>query len=234
MLDSETENKNNSIENTEPEPAESNLDETVEELPEDGSDTESDQVKKTPWSHTLFEYFELFVTVLSIVFLFFMFIARHCVVNGSSMEKTLSDRDIVICSDLFYEPQHGDVVVIAQTGSKLPDEIIVKRIIGLPGDTITIDYGMMKVYVNGEQLVEYYAFYDPLASRNDHEYAKTDYEMPIVVPEGCVFVMGDNRYHSTDSRHSEYVGFVDQRRILGKVIIRIFPIQKFGILKDGE
>ena len=142
------------------------------------------------------------------------------------MENTMYHNEFVLVSNLFYTPKKEDIIVFHQTGDKF-NEPIVKRVIGLPGDTVKIEYfeNSMKVTVtdkngNSEILEEDYIKYV-----DTRPYTYND--CVVYVEEGTVFVMGDNRNNSADSR-DVYIGLVDQRRILGKVIFRLFPISRFG------
>jgi signal peptidase I len=148
------------------------------------------------------------------------------------MLKTLHDSEMLLVSDIFYTPEYGDIVVFHQTGNDPGDlnEPIVKRVIATENEWIEIDKNTdgtltIKIYdencQNPKVLDEMYANYD-----NGFGYYNYP-EGPIQVPNGTVFVMGDNRGNSLDSR-SPAIGFVDQRRILGKVICRVTPLDKFG------
>lgn len=165
--------------------------------------------------NVILDYFETFILVLGCAFILLTFVFRICVVNGPSMEHSLFDGQRLLCSDLFYEPEYGDIIVFHQTGGRL-NEPLIKRVIGVPGDVIDINFTSQVIAVNGQVLNESYAFYD--ATRPFIRPSATH----IVVPEGYVFVMGDNRNNSTDSRSTE-VGLVDQRRILGRVFLRVSP-----------
>ncbi len=161
-----------------------------------------------------FDFAELFVFTFVIVLLLTTFIFRHSVVEGGSMENTLHNGEHLIISDAFYTPKRGDVIVCEDysTGLRKP---IVKRIIALGGDTVEITAD--KVYVNGEELTEDYVNID------SDIYVYTP--MSCTVPEGEVFVMGDHRNNSSDSR---VFGTVREDAILGKVIVRFYPFDKFG------
>jgi len=144
------------------------------------------------------------------------------VVEGPSMMPTLKDGDVLIRANyLLSTPQFGDVVAF-KTEMPHPWKIyrmlgvkkaLVKRVIGLPGDHVVVEDG--KVYINDAELQENYL--------ND---GTTDGEVDAVVPEGQLFVMGDNRLNSNDSRGT--VGFVDMKVIIGKVKLRIFPLTAIG------
>ncbi len=157
-----------------------------------------------------------------------IFVFRSITVDGRSMNHTLQDKDKVIATNLFYTPQRGDIVVIQ--ADELPNQLtyrygepIIKRVIALEGDTLRFDFNKGEVYLNGELLEEEYiaaATLDPETSMSGVDY---------VVPEGHVFVMGDNRNASTDSRDSR-VGFVDTDLIMGKAIFRFMPFDNMGVL----
>lgn len=170
-------------------------------------------------------------SVLS-AFLILIFFFRINVVVGPSMEPTLSQGDRLIIFNIYGEPDYGDIVAV--WAENLPNqstggmgELIVKRVIGLPGDVIDIDKQNGTVYRNGEPLTEDY-IYEPI---NYFNMGSAEY--PLTVNENCIFLLGDNRNHSTDSRYvndgkSEYyVGCIDMRYIVGKVILRYYPFDAF-------
>lgn len=168
---------------------------------------------------SVFDFIELFVLTLVAVMVLTTFVFKHSVVEGSSMYSTLEDGDHLIITDLFYTPERGDIVVFEDYSTRLK-KAVVKRVIGLPGETVevTVDTsGEYVVRINGEILEE------------DYDYTDVSHSSPTVgtwvVEEGEVFVMGDNRYNSTDSRE---IGPIDIDTILGKVILRFFPLNKFG------
>ena len=170
----------------------------------------------------VFDIAEMFVFVLAIVMILTTFVFKHSVVEGPSMNNTLADGDHLIISDLFYYPERGDIIVFEDYTTILK-KAVVKRVIGLPGETVEIKVdgdGIVRVYINGELLPEEYAY-------NAKDCDISNYHAPITLGENEVFVMGDNRYHSTDSRHSG-VGAIDIDSILGKVLFRFFPFDKFG------
>lgn len=159
----------------------------------------------------VFEVFQAIISALVVITLLFTFAFRVVNVEGSSMKPTLQNNDKVIVSTVGYEAQRGDIVVISSTdGLKEP---IVKRIVAVGGDTVDINFTTGVVTVNGTE--EEYT--DELTSQ------QFDIAFPITVPEGTVFVLGDNRSVSLDSR-STRVGCVDERLIVGKVLFRFFPL----------
>jgi signal peptidase I len=154
----------------------------------------------------IYDWIQTLVSTLLAVIIAFIFLGRQITVIGDSMYETLHDDDKVLMTNIFYTPEYGDIVIIkAQSFGETP---LVKRIIATEGQEIDIDFVSHTVTVDGAALSEPYIY--ELTSENG------DFKGPLTVPEGCVFVMGDNRNHSTDSRF-ERVGFVDKRNILGKV-----------------
>ena len=163
-----------------------------------------------------FEWVEAVVTSIVVVVLLFTFLFRVVNVNGQSMEDTIHNEDKVLLTNLFYEPENGDVVVISR--AQHFEEPIIKRVIATEGQTVDVRSngdGTATVYVDGMALSEPYINETML-----EVYGGT--EFPLTVGKDCVFVMGDNRNHSTDSR-TTIVGMVDGRRVLGRVILRLSP-----------
>lgn len=189
--------------------------------------TPSSPQKKTSLFKSTIEQIELIIIAFAIIILIFSFVTRTCEVSGASMEDTLYHKETVLISNLFYSPERGDIIVFHQTGEKY-NEPIVKRVIGLPGDTVKIEYinNSMLVTVtdaqgNSQTLEEDYI-----------KYTQTGFYSNSVtyVEDGHLFVLGDNRSVSADSR-SQDIGQIDQRRILGKVILRLTPFSRFGAVK---
>ena len=157
-----------------------------------------------------------------LVAIVFLQLFMPTLVREHSMENTLQENDYVFVSRKYYtwfkhEVTRGDIIVFDSeltTGLGFK-KMLVKRIIAIPGDTISISGG--KVYVNGEEQDQ---------SFTKDGYTKSDLA-EVTVPEGCIFVMGDNRQNSTDSRN-QTVGFVEINRIRGKVVFRLFPISSAG------
>lgn len=165
----------------------------------------------------LYEWLECSVHGIILVLLIFTFVARTSMVSGSSMVPTLHEGDMLITSRLFYTPKQGDIVVATMPFRN--NEPIVKRVIALGGQEVNIDFTEGTVYVDGVELEEHY-----VNSKTNRSY---DIEFPIVVPEGELFLLGDNRNASQDSRSSE-IGTVDERYIFGKVVFRVFPFEQMG------
>lgn len=185
----------------------------------------TEENKKTTIKEDIFDWIESMAISIFVVVIIFTFIFRIVQVSGSSMVPTLKDQDRIITTNLFYEPTAGDVIVCNSVGLK---KTIVKRIIGVAGDTIDINFDEGKVYRNGVELKEDYI--KELTKRPDYE---LPVEFPITVPEGTVFVMGDNRNNSRDSR-SNVVGCIDTEQIIGKVVMRVFPFNTFGIIESAK
>ena len=173
------------------------------------------------FSSELFGWGESLMTVLIFFVVVFTFFVRLIGVDGSSMYPTLQDHNIMLVSNLFYTPEKGDIVVLNKAGF-WNDQPIVKRVIATGGDTIDIDEVTGDVLVNGEVLDEPY-----IAEKINTLEKMGDWTYPQTVPEGCLFVMGDNRNYSTDSRWSD-LGMVDERYVLGHVLSVVFPFSSFG------
>lgn len=165
----------------------------------------------------LFEWLELFVWVIGITLLIFSVFLRVAVVDGDSMQSTLHSGDTLLLCDFGYTPKKGDIIVFQVAGSD-HSHPVVKRVIATEGDTVDIDFDGWAVSVNGEALEESYV------TKADSAMERGNIAFPLTVPKGCVFVLGDNRNASWDSRYSA-VGCVDTRAILGKVLIR-FPAHR--------
>ena len=166
----------------------------------------------------MYDWIQCLITALIICVVLFVFFIRIIDVNGTSMNPTLNNGDKMLVSDLLYSPKAGDIVVF-KSDTYDPDKALVKRIIATEGQEINIDFDKGIVYVDGEILQEDYI--------KELTTNKLDFIGPKTVPEGCVFVMGDNRNMSTDSRKNE-IGMVDERLILGRVYMVIFPLNNLG------
>lgn len=171
----------------------------------------------------LYFWLQALVMALAVLILLFTFVGRVITVDGSSMEPTLFNGDMLLLRSVGYTPKQGDVVVLRK--ESFMAEPIVKRVIATGGQHVSIDYSTSTVTVDGVALDEPYI--------NEWMGYPIDMEMTIsdvVVPEGSIFVMGDNRNHSSDSRHQR-LGTVDERYVLGKVLCVIFPFSSFGAVE---
>lgn len=161
-----------------------------------------------------FDLAELFIFSLVAVLLISAFIFRHTVVDGGSMENTLKDGENLIISDLFYTPKTGDIVVVEDYHTPFRKPLI-KRVIAIGGQSVMIL--PTGVYVDGFLLEEEYVHTEP-----GYRYTPV---AEFTVPDGMIYVMGDHRDNSTDSR---VFGCVSEEAILGRVLLRYFPFSRFG------
>ena len=186
--------------------------ESVEEEPR-----EQEKAKKPGWQITMLAYLHDLSCLLAGLVLVFLLLFRVVVVSGTSMTNTLYDGDYVLLlsNTLYRNPEYGDIIVASK--EKFDDgEPIIKRVIATEGQMVFIDYEAGVVYVDGVALKEDYV---RTPTNVGEEWGMDN---PTEVPEGCLFVMGDNRNGSMDSRHPQ-IGFVDKREILGKAIFLIVP-----------
>ena len=168
-----------------------------------------------------YDWVEIVAVSLAAVILFLTFFARVTTVVGDSMLPTLHNGESLFVLRIGYTPEKGDIVVVQDDRSAV-NYPIVKRIIGTGGDTIEFDFENWLVYVNGELIEEDYI------NKQDFTYMKSyGCAGKLTVPEGYVFVMGDNRNASTDSRDSR-LGCISEDDVIGKVIFRIAPLNAIG------
>ena len=170
---------------------------------------------KLSWPQRIVTDFHDLIHVLAIFMFAYILLFRVVVVVGPSMYNTLVDGDrlVLISNVLYRNPKQGDVIVASKESFR-DGECIIKRIIATEGQMVDIDFQAGIVYVDGVGLQE------------DYIYTKTTMEegmgFPLTVPEGCIFVMGDNRNASMDSRNPQ-IGFIDEREILGKAVFLMMP-----------
>lgn len=170
--------------------------------------------KKNPWQ-TLLEYMKDVCYMLTGVVLLFTFCMRFVIVSGDSMFDTLADGDylLLIDNNLCGELEQGDIVVASMDRFR-DGTPIVKRVIATEGQTVDVDFNEGIVYVDGSALEEEYTYTGTNLSEGT--------QFPLVVEEGCLFLMGDNRNESLDSRSTQ-IGQVDRREILGKAVFLVLP-----------
>ena len=174
-----------------------------------------EQEKQTAKGRDLYEWVQSLVGSVLVVVAIFTFVIRMMGVDGHSMLNTLQhgDRLLVVNSMLYHDYKYGDIVILRKNGV-FDDDPIVKRVIAVEGQTVDIDFTEGIVDVDGEALEEDYI--------REPTYTAEGTEFPLTVPEGSIFVMGDNRNGSSDSRDYR-LGTVDTRYVIGKAAFLIFP-----------
>ena len=174
-----------------------------------------EQEKQTAKGRDLYEWVQSLVGSVLVVVAIFTFVIRMMGVDGHSMLNTLQhgDRLLVVNSMLYHDYKYGDIVILRKNGV-FDDDPIVKRVIAVEGQTVDIDFAEGIVYVDGEALDEDYI--------REPTYTAEGTEFPRTGPEGSIFVMGDNRNGSSDSRDYR-LGTVDTRYVIGKAAFLIFP-----------
>ena len=209
---------------TENEEVNNESDAEAENIMEEVGDALSDDEEESlTLSSFIFEWSNALFVALIIVLLTLTFFVRHVNVNGSSMRETLQDKDKLLLTNFLYQPTNGDIVVVTH-GAHYKD-LIIKRVVATEGQKLSIDYDTGSVSVDGVRLDEKYIIGttimlpDPL-------------DIPEKIPEGYVFVMGDNREGSLDSRSNE-IGLIPVNNIIGKAIWRFYPWDRFGSIYDN-
>lgn len=174
------------------------------------------KTRKTNGPSPVYEWVEAAIFALVCVVLVFTFLFRIVGVDGESMQTTLMDHDRLILTRLNYTPERGDIVVI----NRYTQEPLVKRVIAKGNDTLDIDAQTGEVLLNGKVLDEPYL----------DDFQRTDpmeFQGPITIPEGYVFVMGDNRLNSHDSRKRD-ISCVSEKDLMGKAVFRLWPFSHIG------
>ncbi|MBR3556824.1 MAG: signal peptidase I [Oscillospiraceae bacterium] len=204
------------MEDRQPAPEEKAKDTAPEEKIKDAS---PEKKEKDPKGNA-YDWIESLVTAIVACIIIFLFLFRVVNVQGTSMVPTLRESDKIVISRLARNYKYGDIVVLTKIA--FDDESIVKRVIATEGQTIDIDFDEGIVTVDGVVLQEPY-----IAEKTRRQ---MDFHGPVTVPEGCIFCMGDNRNASTDSRRST-IGMIDTRCVLGRVVLRLWPLDKIGTVK---
>lgn len=179
-----------------------------------------------------FEWFDIVAVALITVIILFGFVFRVVTISGTSMLNTLKGGEFVVISNLFYEPKQSDIVVVSRNTFNSAEDIsegkgpIIKRVIATENQTVDIDFQKGIVYVDGVALKEDYI--------STPTTQKRDVDFPVTVPKGHIFVLGDNREVSLDSRSSSIGnnGMIDKRYVLGRAVFRFLPIDRMGSLTD--
>lgn len=187
--------------------------------PEERKNRKGKQEEVLTMGQELYQTLRSMAWVVIIIIALFTFVVRVTVVDGESMENTFHHGDMVLTWTLGYSPKQGDVVVLTQKSFR--EQSIIKRVIATEGQTVDVDYNTSTVYVDGVAL--------------DEPYIKETMRMPyfgegvnhVTIPEGCIYVMGDNRNNSSDSRDPD-IGIVDERSVIGQAVFIVFPIGDFG------
>lgn len=179
-----------------------------------------------------YEWLEIICVAISLMLVVFMFVFRIVQVDGHSMNNTLKHGDRLVISNAFYTPEAGDIVVIVTDGGKYAEAPLIKRIIATEGQTVELDTVNWKVFITEKDGTRHElddSVYDSLINRDGRDMEQGIITYPYTVPEGCVFVMGDNRNASDDSRN---LGAISADNIVGRVLFRIVPFDKFGNVNE--
>ncbi|MEE1049752.1 MAG: signal peptidase I [Clostridia bacterium] len=214
-----------------------NTNENIENIEAENVEVKAEIKEEEPQTNWVKELRDWVVAILIAVVVAFVvreFIFTLVKVDGASMEPSLQHNDRLYVNRMFYTPKKGDVIIFEPASD--PGRPYVKRIIATEGDTIYIDFVAGKVYVNDEVIEEDYIkekTKNPgtyvMNLMNTNSYSKDN---PIVIQPGYVFVMGDNRNNSTDSRH---LGPVPVEEIMGNAVFRFWPLDEFGsVHEDAE
>ncbi|MBO5210512.1 MAG: signal peptidase I [Clostridia bacterium] len=191
-------------------------------------DDEIAEKQKPNYQKEVVEWLSVIASALIIVVFLFGFVFRVAVISGDSMKNTLFNADVVVISNFNYTPKQGDIVVVSRNAENAPEAMraengpIIKRVIATEEQEVNIDFEAGTVYVDGIPLNEPY-----ISTPTTDQY---DVQFPVTVPKGCIFVLGDNRAVSLDSRNSRIGdgGMIDTRYVLGHAVYRMFPFDRIG------
>ena len=192
----------------------------VEDTPVKGKEKQS-------WLRTAYDLFGNIIVALIVVSVIFSFCFRQVVVDGASMNDTLANQDRLVLQTAFYTPDRGDIVVIYQENE--PEKPLIKRVIALEGDSLRLDVEKNEVHLkkagqNNWVLLDESAYVNyPLAWGVGGNRGVSEVE----VPAGHIFVMGDHRNNSNDSR---YLGCISVEDVVGRALLRVYPMKDFGLI----
>lgn len=233
------ENKELEIEKNEDAPA--NEPETEEAEISEAEQSDSENNKKLV--NDILDIVESTFTTIFAIMMIFTYLLHPVNVKGESMMPTLKDYDRILMTTVYFNLEYGDIVIVdndmaydldangepveVNIDGKQLKECIIKRIIATGGQTIDIRDG--KVYVDGKEIDEPYI----MSGAKTNPMSAFSNSYPITIPEGYYFVMGDNREHSSDSRHPD-VGLIKKSQVYGKALVRYAPFSEFKFLFDTE
>ena len=200
----------------------------------------TEEQPKSGAASLIFDIIEMFAWSLFAVFLIFTFAFRLCQVDGSSMENTLYEKENLVVYSLNYTPKQDDIIVFHMTNSDVYlEKTLVKRVIATGGQTLFIDFNTNEIMVDGVKYADSHAvlkniatneitgIYNSALNLQSPYYSRETNTLSLIVPENHLFVLGDNRNNSKDSRSPDIL-FVDERCVLGKVVLRISPFTVFS------
>jgi len=209
-----------------PDPAESPEDPEVPDGSENPDDSEDPDESEDPEERAAgtrrflaaaYDVSEVLGIMTAVIMLVFAFAVRLNVVEGGSMRPTLEGGDTLVVTDFYTKPARGDIVILHRIDAAPYDKPIVKRVIAVGGQTVDIDFSAWILTVDGERVSEDYRWLNP-----ERELLKSEIPLPVTLGENEIFVMGDNRNASADSRQSE-IGPVDTRCVVGRAVARFSP-----------
>lgn len=199
--------------------------------------TESVTAPKKNLFYDIYDILELLVICAVAVVLLYTFGIRMTVVQQHSMEQTLNEGEYTLVSDLFYTPKTGDIVVVQNVALKGHHEPLIKRVIAVGGDTLNVNYKTWTITITHEGKTEIldqsdfmYLAPNRILTSNWYDQMEADGSYTYFIPENYLFVMGDNRNVSADSRLAD-VGLFHESCVVGHVFLRALPLSKFTFFK---